>query len=25
LWRPKHTLESMVNDMITEDLRRWKS
>ena len=25
LWRPKHTLESMVKDMITEDLRRWKS
>jgi len=25
MWRPKHTLESMVKDMITEDLRRWKS
>ena len=25
LWKPKHTLESMVKDMITEDLRRWKS
>ena len=25
LWKPKHTLESMVTDMITEDLRRWKS
>ena len=24
-WKPKHTLESMVKDMITEDLRRWKS
>ena len=25
LWRPKHTLESMVKDMIKADLRRWKS
>ena len=25
LWRPKHTLETLVRDMITEDLRRWKS
>ena len=25
MWRPKHTLESMVKDMIMEDLRRWKS
>ena len=24
-WKPKHTLESMVKDMITEDLKRWKS
>jgi len=25
LWRPKHTLETLVRDMIKEDLRRWKS
>ena len=25
MWRPKHTLESMVNDMIQEDLKRWKN
>jgi|TARA_R110000803_G_scaffold149616_1_gene215058 GDPmannose 4,6-dehydratase len=25
LWRPKHTLETLVRDMITEDLRRWNS
>lgn len=25
MWRPKHTLESMVRDMIQEDLKRWKN
>jgi len=25
LWRPKHTLESMVKDMIKADLKRWKN
>ena len=25
LWKPKHTLESMVTDMIKADLRRWKN
>ena len=23
LWKPKHTLETLVSDMIKEDLRRW--
>ena len=25
LWKPKHTLESMVRDMVKADLRRWKN
>jgi len=25
MWRPKHTLETMVRDMIKQDLKRWKN
>ena len=25
LWHPKHTLETLVKDMIKEDLKRWKN
>ena len=25
MWRPKHTLETLVKDMIKEDLKRWEN